>query len=141
MTRYRWVAARKAEGFPTNLCCGVAGVSRQGFYGWRARRSTAAQRESAEAALVAEIAEIWAASGETYGSPRVTAELRARGHRVNAKRIALGPLAGREPLTLTPINARLAHPAPQSRLPDPQGLSHRHDAAALIEHQRNRVSL
>ena len=32
MTRYRWVAARKAEGFPTTLCCTVAGVSRQSFY-------------------------------------------------------------------------------------------------------------
>ena len=36
MTRYRWVTARKAEGFPTTLCCDVAGVSRQAFYGWRA---------------------------------------------------------------------------------------------------------
>jgi len=88
VTRYRWVAARKAEGFPTTLCCTVAGVSRQGFHGWRAHRAAAAAREATEAALVAEIAEIWAASGETYGSPRVTAELRARGHRVNAKRVA-----------------------------------------------------
>ena len=88
MTRYRWVAARKAEGFPTTLCCTVAGVSRQSFYGWRARRAAATDRERAEAVLVAEIKEIWAASGETYGSPRVTAELRARGHCVNPKRVA-----------------------------------------------------
>ena len=29
MTRYRWVTARKAEGFPTTLCCDVAAVSRR----------------------------------------------------------------------------------------------------------------
>ncbi len=88
MTRYRWVTARKAEGFPTTLCCDVAGVGRQGFYGWRASRAEPTERERAEAALVAEIREIWAGSGEAYGSPRVTAELRSRGHRVNVKRVA-----------------------------------------------------
>ncbi len=88
MTRYRWVTARKAEGFPTTLCCDVAGVGRQGFYGWRASRGEPTERERAEAALVAEIREIWAGSGEAYGSPRVTAELRSRGHRVNVKRVA-----------------------------------------------------
>ena len=89
MTRYRWVTARKAEGFPTTLCCDVAGVSRQGFYDWRcAEAAGPTDRERAEAALVAEITEIWAGSDGTYGSPRVTAELRSRGHRVNAKRVA-----------------------------------------------------
>lgn len=88
MTRYRWVAARKAEGFPTTLCCEVAAVSRQAFYGWRAHAAAPTARERAEAALVAEIAEIHAGSGGAYGSPRVTAELRSRGHRVNVKRVA-----------------------------------------------------
>lgn len=88
MTRYRWVAARKAEGFPTSMCCRVARVSRQAFYGWRAAHGAApTPRERAEAALVAEIREIHAGSDGTYGSPRVTAELRARGHRVNHKRV------------------------------------------------------
>ena len=89
MTRYRWVAARKAEGFPTALCCRAARVSRRAFYGWRcARAAGPTDREAAEAALVAEIGEIWAGSDGAYGSPRVTAELRSRGHRVNAKRVA-----------------------------------------------------
>lgn len=40
MTRCLWVAARKAEGFPTAVACRVAKVSRQGFYAWcrRGRR-------------------------------------------------------------------------------------------------------
>ena len=89
MTRYRWVAARKAEGFPTALCCEVARVSRQAFYDWRCAHGTGpTDRERTEAALVAEIAQIHAGSDGTYGSPRVTAELRARGHLVNVKRVA-----------------------------------------------------
>ena len=89
MTRYRWVTARKAEGFPTTLCCRAARVSRQAFYDWRAAEAAApTDRERAEAALVAEIGEIHAGSGGAYGSPRVTAELRSRGHCVNVKRVA-----------------------------------------------------
>ena len=89
MTRYRWVAARKAEGFPTSMCCRVARVSRQAFYGWRAEHAAGpTARERAEEALVAEIREIHAGSDGTYGSPRVTAELRSRGRCVNVKRVA-----------------------------------------------------
>ena len=89
MTRYRWVAARKAEGFPTSMCCRVARVSRQAFYGWRATHAAGSTaRERAEEALVAEIREIHAGSDGTYGSPRVTAELRSRGRCVNVKRVA-----------------------------------------------------
>ena len=40
MTRYRWVADRKAEGFPTTMSCRVAQVSRQAFYDWRDRAAT-----------------------------------------------------------------------------------------------------
>lgn len=88
MTRYLWVAARRAEGFPTVLCCAAAGVSRQAFYDRRAAQGAApTARESAEAAPVAEIREIHAASDRAYGSPRVTAELRDRGHRVSPKRV------------------------------------------------------
>ncbi len=36
MTRYRWVAARKAEGFPITMACKVADVSRQAYHDWRA---------------------------------------------------------------------------------------------------------
>ncbi len=35
MIRYRWVAARKAEGFPITAACNVAEVSRQAFCDWR----------------------------------------------------------------------------------------------------------
>ena len=119
MTRYRWVAARRAEGFPTKLCCGAAGVSRQAFYDWKAACAAGpTPREAAEAALAGEIREIHAGSDGTYGSPRVTAELRARGHRVNPKRVArlmrVHQVAGVRPRrpkrTTTPARAKAALP-------------------------------
>ena len=89
MTRYRQVAARRAEGFPTTLCCAAARVSRQAFHGQRAEhRAGPTAGGRAEAALVAEIREIHASSGGAYRSARVAAELRARGRRVNVKRVA-----------------------------------------------------
>ena len=35
MTRYKWIAARKAEGFPVKAACEIAEVSRQAFNDWR----------------------------------------------------------------------------------------------------------
>ena len=88
MTRYRWVTARKAEGFPTTAACEVAGVSRQAFYDWQAHQNASpTPAEEAEAELVSEIREIHAASDGTYGEPRVSAELRRRGRLVNHKRV------------------------------------------------------
>jgi len=88
VTRYLWVTARKAEGFPTTTACEVAGVSRQAFYDWQAQvRVPATPAEEAEAELVGEIREIHAASDGTYGEPRVSAELRRRGRTVNHKRV------------------------------------------------------
>ena len=88
MTRYRWVAARKAEGFPTTLCCEAARVSRQAFYDWRARHAAGtSERDLAEADLLGAIRRAHAGSGGAYGSPRVTAQLRAAGRVVNRKRV------------------------------------------------------
>lgn len=88
MTRYRWVAARKAEGFPTTMCCRVAQVSTSAFYDW-CRRDAAgpSDAEVAEAELVVEIRRIHAESDGTYGEPRMTPELRELGWEVNHKRV------------------------------------------------------
>ena len=88
MTRYRWVTARKAEGFPITMACEVADVSRQAFHDWRARTAagpTAA--ELAETELVGLMREIHAESDATYGEPRMTEELARRGRVVNHKRV------------------------------------------------------
>jgi putative transposase len=88
VTRYGWVAARKAEGFPITMACEAAGVSRQAVHDWRQRRAagpTAA--EAAEAELVGVMRAIHAESDATYGEPRMTKELARRGRPVNHKRV------------------------------------------------------
>jgi putative transposase len=89
VTRYRWVAARKAEGFPITAARQVAKVSRQAFHDWRARQAAGPTRAKvAEAALVAEIRQIHGESDQTYREPRITPELARRGRVVNHKRVA-----------------------------------------------------
>lgn len=88
MTRYRWVAARKAEGFPTMTACEAAEVSRQAFYDWVGREAAGpTDAELAEGELVAEIRRIHDDTDGTYGQPRMTPELRDRGFVVNHKRV------------------------------------------------------
>lgn len=88
MTRYRWVAARKAEGFPITMACRVAAVSRQSFHDWRARRAGGPTPAGvAEAELVSAIRQVHEDFDGTYGQPRVTVELANRGRVVNHKRV------------------------------------------------------
>jgi len=66
--------------------CKVLEVSRSGYYAWRKRPEGAtAQRRRR---LLVMIRAIHAESRETYGSPRVHAELVARGERCNVKTVA-----------------------------------------------------
>ena len=88
MTRYVWVTARKAEGFPITASCDAAGVSRQAFYDWNsARDAEPSAREVEDALVVGEMFEIVKDFNGTYGEPRMTIELRARGFVVNKKRV------------------------------------------------------
>ena len=88
MSRYRCVDAQKAAGFPVVAACRAAGVSASAFYAWAAQREQGQPAaEQAEAELVAKIRTIHRESSGTYGSPRVTHELRRRGWRVNHKRV------------------------------------------------------
>ena len=86
--RYRCVDAQKAAGFPVVAAGTAAGVSTSAFSTWAGRwRQLPSAAQQTQAALVAEIGTIHADSAGTYGSPRVTAELRRRGWRVNHKRV------------------------------------------------------
>jgi putative transposase len=88
VSRYRCVDAQKAAGFPVVAACTAAGVSVSAFYAWAAKREQRPRvAEQAQAELVAKIRTIHAESAGTYGSPRVTQELRRRGWRVNHKRV------------------------------------------------------
>lgn len=83
--RFAFIAAEKAA-FPVRLLCRTLQVSRAGFYAWQARPPAA--RTHADARLGVEVAAIHAASRQRYGSPRIQAELRARGRRTSRKRVA-----------------------------------------------------
>lgn len=88
MTRYMWIAARKAEGFPITMACKVAEVSRQAFNDWRCKRAAGpTEAELAEQRLVAAMRSIQVEVDDTYGQPRMTPELRDRGFEVNHKRV------------------------------------------------------
>jgi putative transposase len=66
--------------------CRVLGVSHSGYYDWRDRAPSA--RSIANAVLTEAIRQAHQASDETYGMPRVRAQLRQDGQRVSRKRVA-----------------------------------------------------
>jgi putative transposase len=72
--------------FPIATMARVLGVSKAGYYAWPHRPPSA--HAEADAALLQRIRTVHAGSRETYGAPRVHAELRARGERHGRKRIA-----------------------------------------------------
>jgi putative transposase len=80
---FGFIEAQKAT-FPISLCCRMLGVSRSGFHAWRRRPPS--DRSLHDAWLVEQIRVIHERSRETYGSPRVHAELRRQGVRVGRKR-------------------------------------------------------
>ncbi|WP_138968472.1 IS3 family transposase [Streptomyces sp. YIM 121038] len=57
------------------------------FYAWQAAAKARAARKAADEALAHEITVLHTVSRGTYGAPRVHAELRRLGRRVNRKRI------------------------------------------------------
>jgi putative transposase len=72
--------------FPVAVLARVLGVSEAGFHAWRRRPVSA--HAVADAALLKRIRMIHAGSRQTYGAPRVHAELRAGGEKHGRKRIA-----------------------------------------------------
>lgn len=72
--------------YPIKMLCATLAVSRSGYYAWaRATGSTHARRDRELRAL---IALVHRQSRETYGSPRITVELRAQGEAVGRHRVA-----------------------------------------------------
>lgn len=71
--------------YPIQLMSRTLGVSRSGFYAHAGRKSCA--RDRADAVLSKRIEEIHSMSKETYGSPRIHAELADEGTSVGCKRV------------------------------------------------------
>src|SRR4051812_28983919 len=73
--------------------CRLLGVSTSGFYAWRDRAPSV--RAQADARLLVKIREIQQRSRDSYGRPRVHADLAEQGVRVGPKRVARLMRAGR----------------------------------------------
>ena len=84
MNLFRFIDAERAC-LPVALLCRMLGVSRSGYYAWKSRPTSMRSRQ--DAALTEKIHKIHRRSRETYGSPRVHAELRMLGTRCGRKRV------------------------------------------------------
>jgi putative transposase len=83
--KFEFIRVEKAF-YPVTVLCSVLAVSKSGFYAWTRRPPSA--RKKADAVLAVEVASTHERTRRVYGSPRVHADLRARGVRVGRKRVA-----------------------------------------------------
>ena len=95
-----FIAAQRTDfGVPHAVACRALSVAESTFYKWRGRPPTPAQRRRAE--IDAAVKACFDASGGTYGSPRVRAQLRRDGLAVSKKTVessmARQGLQGRSP--------------------------------------------
>jgi putative transposase len=72
--------------YPVAMLCRMLGVSKSGYYAWRDRPPS--RRTRRDALLTEKIREIHSRSRETYGYPRVHAELRSLGIGCGRRRVA-----------------------------------------------------
>ena len=105
--RYRFIASQEGQ-FAVRTLCRVCQVSASAYYAWRRRGEGPTGATVAEAYLANEIFDIWVSSRRRYGSPRVTAALRAAGRVVSEKTVAalmaalgIAGLSGRRKLRTT----------------------------------------
>jgi putative transposase len=79
------MSANQAD-FPIATMARTLGVSKAGYYAWTSRQPSA--HAVADAALLKRIRTVHLSSRQTYGAPRVHADLREQGERHSRKRIA-----------------------------------------------------
>jgi putative transposase len=85
VSAFRLIEAERAN-YPVAVLCRMLEVSKSGYYAWRSRAPSKRSRE--DYALTQKIREVHRRSRETYGSPRVHAELRTLGVRCGRRRVA-----------------------------------------------------
>lgn len=84
---YAFVDAEEAN-FPIQFMCKQFGISTSAFFAWRKKHGAGPTvAEIKEAKIVQEMKAIHAESNSTYGQPRMTPALRARGFNDNHKRV------------------------------------------------------
>jgi putative transposase len=82
--KFTFIHVEKAL-YPLIVLCSVLGVSRSGYYAWWCR--PVSRRARADANLKIEITATHRRSRQTYGSPRIHRDLKARGVLVGKKRV------------------------------------------------------
>ncbi|OQD57540.1 transposase [Streptomyces phaeoluteigriseus] len=87
MSRFQFVDDHR-DTYEVKRLCQVLDVNRSSYYMWLAGAEARAARHHKDRVLAEEIRQVHGESGGAYGSPRVTAELREKGRRVNEKRVA-----------------------------------------------------
>ena len=85
--RYAWIY-RYRDVYPLARSCHLLGVARSGYYAWQRRQQCPSARGRENARLLVELEARHRHHRQCYGSPRMTADLRAAGWAVNRKRIA-----------------------------------------------------
>lgn len=83
--RYRFIRDHSTQ-YPVTLLCHVLQVARSGYYAWR--RCPQSVRAQEDQRLLAAIQTVHKASKQTYGSPRVHAQLRQQGETCGRHRVA-----------------------------------------------------
>ena len=83
--KFAFIGAQQVV-FPVVVLCRVLDVSTSGYYAWSGRPASARERSDEE--LRQQVRAAHATSKGRYGSPRVHADLRAKGYRVGRKRVA-----------------------------------------------------
>jgi putative transposase len=79
-------AQRDQHGIPYAVACRALGVSRAWFYKWR--HGDPSSRHARREQLKVAIGRLFAKHRGTYGSPRITADLRDEGWRVSENTVA-----------------------------------------------------
>ncbi|MFF3951565.1 IS3 family transposase [Streptomyces sp. NPDC001902] len=87
VNRFQFVADHQRR-YGVKRLCTILGIARSSYYYWRATAADRAARRASDTRLAARIRVVHRESDGTYGVPRITAELREAGERVNHKRIA-----------------------------------------------------
>ena len=85
MVSFKLVDEAKKE-FPVHRLCRVLGISQSGYFAWK--RRPACRRQHEDMVLLAHVRSAFALSNGTYGSPRMTRDLRDDGLHVGRRRTA-----------------------------------------------------
>jgi len=83
--KFQFIEDHRDE-FEITVMCRVLGVSRSGYYAWRKR--PVSPRKMANDKLLGQIKEVYQKSRQTYGSPRIHAELVGQGTKCGRNRVA-----------------------------------------------------